>query len=50
MKFKDTNLIIRIDSEKKEQLKKIALKAKTTISRIVDQELTKFIKKESKND
>jgi len=49
MKFKDSQILIRIEHDKKEQLKKIVLKKKTTISKLIHDQLDKVIKKESKN-
>jgi hypothetical protein len=49
MKFKDSQILIRIEHDKKEQLKKIVLKKKTTISKLIHDHLEKLIKKDLKN-
>jgi hypothetical protein len=58
MKFKNSQILIRIELDKKKQLKKIALKKKTTISKLIHDHLEKLIhdhlekliKKDLKND
>jgi hypothetical protein len=49
MKFKNSQILIRIEHDKKEQLKKIVLKKKTTISKLIHDHLEKLIKKDLKN-
>jgi len=49
MKFKNSQILIRIEHDKKEQLKKIVLKKKTTISKLIHDYLEKLIKKDLKS-
>jgi hypothetical protein len=50
MIFKDAILKIRISSETKSKLISIAQKKKTNLTRLIESEIDKIIKKEHKNE